>query len=103
MEWLTGLTQWLWDALKCFFLANLESLKNTFIIIVKSFADAFASIFFNASYPGFLTQYSIGSLISMIPSDVLYFLSFFHFPEGVAMIAAAYLYRRASRSLFSFR
>lgn len=94
MEWLTGLTQWLWDTIKCFYLSLYEALKDVFIVIVQSVLDAIAGLISGIPVPPFLTQYSIGSLISSIPPDILYFLSFLHFPEGFAMISAAYIYKR---------
>lgn len=50
-----------------------------------------------------VTDYTLGGLISMLPNDLLYFLSFLQLPGCLSLIASAYIFRLVRKVITLFQ
>lgn len=103
MEWLTNLTQWITDLIKSLWLDFVNFGNDFFVGIAESVLMGIGSLIIDIPVPTFLDGHSIGDILGLMPSSVLYFLSLMHINEGFSLIASAFIFRMARKALTLFQ
>jgi hypothetical protein len=103
MEWLTSLTAWITGLIKGLWVDLVNYFNEAWInvsqIVLSSIADTVHAI----PSPDFLNDYSMGHLFGYLPSDFLYFISYFNLPECFALIAAGFSFRMVRKVITLFQ
>lgn len=103
MDWLSGLTEWILTLFINLFNSFVAFLSDLWIDICEAVLSAIASTIESIPLPGFLDSISLGSLISLFPSDLLYFVGFLDLPRAFGLISAAVAFRLARKLITLFQ
>ncbi|ANJ72435.1 DUF2523 domain-containing protein [Ralstonia insidiosa] len=98
---LSSVLAWFGKVFVAVFQAMWDITIDLAIAAFDLFLSAVASLIAAAPAPQFLTQYSLQSLIGQMGSDILYFVSVFNIPQGLAMLGGAVAFRLFVRKLFT--
>lgn len=93
MGWLRRLTDWLGEQITRVWRAVVEFVGDTIITVIEAALDLFAQLIEALPVPEFLTQYTLGSLLGGVGSDLLWILGAFRLDECFAIVGAGYLAR----------
>lgn len=93
----------LWGWISAVFGALKDFLLDLPLIILKSILEAVAGLIEAIPAPDFLTTFSIGSLLSNLPSGILYFLNESGLNDGMLILAAGFTFRMARKALTLFQ
>lgn len=103
MEWLTGLTTWLLQLIQSLWDSGVAFLNDIWISIADTVLSAIASVIVSIPVPGFMQTFSLSSLFSSMPSDLLYFLSFLQLGQAFLIISAGLAFRLTRKLLTLFQ
>lgn len=103
--WLTDLTNWLRDQLGALFDALVEFLKDLLVLAVEAVLEllALAVEALSALVPDELAGVSICSMLASAGPTVQWAVTTFHIPEGMALVAAAFVFRMGRKLLTLFQ
>jgi hypothetical protein len=97
--WLEDLTNWLAGMLA----ALIQAIKQILLDIVTALLEAVLGLFATAieaiGVPDWLSNNSIGGLLSNLPPGVLWFLDTMKIPEGLAIIGLGVVFRLVRKLL----
>lgn len=93
MEWLTSITTWLLAILVNVWNSTIAFVSDFWVDIADSILSSIASVVVAIPTPSFLNDYSLSSIFSTIPSDILYFVSFLNLPEAFSLVGAGLSFR----------
>lgn len=96
---LAKFTSWLFGLFKAVLTALLDVLKDAFVAIAQVVLTAFSDVVSAIPAPSFLSQYSLSSLISQLPSDVLFFAGQLKLGQAFVILAAGFTFRMARKIL----
>lgn len=103
MDAIYALINWLAELIKTVWQAFIDFLGDIWIDIADTVLSALASVIMSIPVPSFLSGYSIGQIISLMPSEILYFLGMLHMGEGFALISAAVTFRMVRKVITLFQ
>ena len=98
---LSSVLAWFGKIFVAVFQAMWDITIDLIIAAFDLFLSAIGALISSAPAPQFLTQYSLQSLIGQMGSDILYFVSVFNIPQGLAMLGAGVVFRLFVRKLFT--
>lgn len=103
MNWIADLTQWLFDLVVKFVTAIWDFVLDVVIelldLVLMVLAEAVKAI----PVPDFVTQYSLGSLIRQMDSDILFFVGILQIPLGLSFLAAGFGVRMVRKAVTLFQ
>lgn len=103
MEWLSSLTDWFVVLFQGLWNDGLEFLNDFWIGIIQQILSLIADVIVSIPVPSFLANYSLGQLISLMPVDVLYFVSYLRLPEAFGVIGVGVSFRLTRKVLTLFQ
>ena len=103
MDWLSAITEWLKTLFINIFNSLIDFLNDLWLDIAESVLNALAGTISSIPTPGFLESISLGSLISLLPSDVLYFVGFLELSRAFGLISAGVAFRLARKLVTLFQ
>ncbi len=103
MDWLKGLTEWLLTLITNLWNSFIDFLKDFWIDIAEMVLSAIAGTVETIPKPGFLEGISLGSFLSHLPNEVLYFVGFLQLPEAFSLIASGVAFRLARKVITLFQ
>lgn len=101
--WLTKITKWFLDTIKDLWTDLYDFLNDFWIDIAEAVLTAIASLIESIQPPDFLLSYSISSILSSLPSDLLYFIGQLDLPSAFAVIASGVAFRISRKFLTLFQ
>lgn len=103
MDWLRGITDWLLSIVQLLWDGFVAFLNDLWVGIAQSVLMALSGVINSIPVPGFMQNYSLGSIISQFPPELLYFLAFLNLPEAFGIIAAGLAFRMARKVVTLFQ
>lgn len=97
MDWLASITEWLKTLVTNIWNSLVEFLGDFWIDISEAVLVALAGTVESIPSPGFLDNVSLGSLISYLPGDILYFVGFLQLPAAFGLISSGVAFRLARK------
>lgn len=101
--WLTKITKWFLDTIKDIWADFFDFLNDFWIDIAEAILNAIASLIEAIQPPEFLLSNSISSILSLLPSDLLYFVGELNLPAAFAVIASGVAFRIARKFMTLFQ
>lgn len=95
LSWFSRLFEWLLGILKDVF----EFLTDLPVVILSGILDGVIYVLNGIPVPDFMTQYSLQTMFSALPSSVLWFVQFFGIPQGLAILGAGVAFRLTRKAL----
>lgn len=102
-EWLSSLTNWFITVIKDIWQAFVDFLGDFWVDIADFVLSAIASTFSVIPVPHFLDNYSVGTIFSFLPSDILYFVGQLGLPAAFALISSAVAFRLLRKVMTLFQ
>ncbi|WP_068637250.1 hypothetical protein [Thauera butanivorans] len=103
MNWLTDLTNWLFELVKKAIDAIWDFLQDAFIAVADVVLGIVASAIEAIPVPSFVTQYSLGNLLSQMHPDILFFVGILQIPTGLSFLAAGFGVRMIRKAVTLFQ
>lgn len=103
MEWLTAITKWLLELVRYIWTAFTDFLNDFWIGIADAVLMSVAGTINSIPAPAFLDTVSLGGLLSRLPNEFLYFMSFLPFSDGFSLIASGVAFRMARKLITLFQ
>lgn len=93
----------IWDWFVQLFYALKDFLTDLPLIALGHFLDAVATLIEAIPVPAFADGVTLGSILSNLPSGVLYFLSQSGLNEGFAILSGAFVFRMIRKAITLFQ
>lgn len=103
MDAIYALIKWLGDLIKSLWQAFVDFIGDIWIDIADIVLTALASVIASIPSPEFLSSYSIGQIIGMMPSEILYFVGMMQIGEGLTLISAGVAFRLIRKVITLFQ
>lgn len=103
MDWLTGFTDWILSLVRQLWTDVIAFLTDLWIGIVQTILVSVADLIAGIPVPGFMETYSLGGILSALPSDVLYFVGFLNLPEAFGLIGMGLAFRMVRKVITLFQ
>ena len=103
MDWLSSITTWLIALVKAIWSDFTDFLNEFWILIAETVLTAIASTIVAIPAPAFLDSFSMASLLSHLPSSLLYFLAYLQLPEAFALIGMGFTFRMVRKLITLFQ
>lgn len=96
IEWFSNFIQVIWQDI-------LNFLNDFWISICQTVLFAIAGTIESIPVPHFLDSYSVGSIMSMLPGELLYFVGLLRLDEGMSLISAGFAFRMGRKVVTLFQ
>lgn len=103
MDWLSAITEWFKTLFVNLFNSLVDFLNDFWLDICEAVLSAIAGTVESIPTPGFLESISLGSLISLLPGDILYFVGYLELPRAFGVISAGVAFRLARKLVTLFQ
>lgn len=103
MDAINALVKWLGDVLKSLWTDIVNFLSDFWIGIADTILQSIASTVRSIPVPSFVSDHSIGSIIALLPPDIIYFVALLHLSEPLSLIAAAVAFRMVRKAVTLFQ
>lgn len=102
VSWFTALFAWIARLFEWFsglFGDLLEFLLDFPLLILRGILDGVVYLLSLIPVPDFLTAYSLQSLFSGLPNEVLWFVDFFGIPQGLLLLGGGVSFRLLRKAI----
>lgn len=99
MGWLERLTNWFKEMLSALWEAFTTFMGDLLLSGLELVLDAFATAVEWIGVPDFMQEYSVGGALGHLPGGLQWMLVQFKIPEGLAVIALAWVFRLVRKLL----
>jgi hypothetical protein len=90
---IAAFTNWLFELFRSVFVGLWDFVTDIFVSIADAVFVAIAAGINSIPAPGFLTDYSLGSLLARLPDYVLYFVGALNIGQCFAVVGAGFAFR----------
>lgn len=97
---IAAFTTWLLSLITGLFSAVWDFVSDIFVSLLSAVLTALAALITAIPAPSFVSQYSMTTLINMLPSNVLYFIAPLQLTTAFTLLAAGFAFRMA-RKIFT--
>ena len=101
--WLSKLTNWFANAINTVFDAFVAFLKDMVTYVLGVILGVVSSAISAVGSPGWLSQYSLGSLLGQSGSVVGFFMAELQIPAGFVLVGLGYVFRLTRKFLTLFQ
>lgn len=99
MGWLQRLTDWLAQLVRDVWNAVVSFFEDLLVTTIEGILNIFALAIEAIPVPDWVTQNSIGALLSNLPDSALWFITVMKVPEGFAILGLGWVFRLTRKLL----
>lgn len=103
MDWLSSITAWVIALVKAIWSDFTDFLNDFWILVAETVLTAIAATIASIPAPAFLSSYSLGGLLSDLPSSLLYFVGHLQIPEAFALLGMGFTFRMVRKLITLFQ
>lgn len=92
-DWLTSITSWLLSLVQAVFTSLVTFIHDAFLWVFDGILSAIAALISSIPAPSFLSEVSLGGLLSGLPPFALYVIGHMGFQQAFAILASGFAFR----------